>query len=152
MTSGFLISGEWLTRGRFEAKATDIMKSDSTLQDIKKFYGKDRFLVATLGGEEIIGVAGLLVEGKVGKVRHWHVKSTYRNRGLGWDLLEGVIANATATKKNAIQRVQCETYNLQIRAEKTLRDHGFERVGDDTYEPGLLGFFGIRSRTWEKKL
>ena len=154
MTSGFLITGEWLTRGRFEAKATDIMKSDSSLQDIQKFYGKDRFLVATLGGDEIIGTAGLLIEGRVGKVRHWQVKGTYRNRGLGWDLLETVIANASAktTKKNAIQRVQCETYNLQIRAEKTLRDHGFERVGDDIYEPGALGFFGIRSRIWEKKL
>jgi RimJ/RimL family protein N-acetyltransferase len=153
MTSAFLITGEWLTRGRFEAKATDIMQSDSTLQDIQKYYGKDRFLVATLGGDEVIGVVGLQLDGKVGKVRHWHVKSTYRNRGLGWDLLEAAIANASkGTKKNAIQRIECETYNLQLRAEKSLRDHGFERAGDDTYEPGILGFFGIRSRMWEKRL
>ena len=152
MTSGFLITGEWITRSHFEAKATDIIKSDASVQDIPTYYGKDRFLVATLGGDDVIGVVGLQVDGKVGKVQHWHVKATYRNRGLGWDLMEDAIANAQKSKKNAIQRVQCRTYNLQSRAEKSLRDHGFERVGDDTYEPGVLGFFGIRTRMWEKKL
>lgn len=154
LTGGFLITGEWLTRSRFEAKATDIMKSDATLQDIQKYFGKDKFLVATLGVEEVevIGVVGLQVEGRVGTVRHWHVKARYRERGLGWDLLQGVIENSKGSKKHPLQRVQIETYNLQNRAEKTLKDHGFMRTGDDVKEPGFLGFFGVRTRTWVKQL
>lgn len=128
-----------------------MIKSDPSLQDIQKFFGKDGFLVATLG-KDIIGVVGLHVEGRVGTVKHWHVKARYRNRGLGWDLLEGVIEMNKGSKKNSLQRVQCDTYNLQTRAEKTLKDHGFERMGNDVPEPGLLGRFGIRTRTWVKKL
>lgn len=152
MTAGFLIAGEWLTRGVFEAKATDILKSDSSLQDIQKFFGKDKFLVATLGETDVIGVVGLQIEGGIGTVRHWHVKARYRERGLGWDLLEMVIETNKGTKKRSLKQIQCETYNLQTRAEKTLRDHEFQRSGDDVAEKGFLGWFGIRTRTWVKKL
>jgi N-acetylglutamate synthase-like GNAT family acetyltransferase len=152
MTAGFLIAGEWLTRGVFEAKATDILKSDSSLQDIQKFFGKDKFLVATLGETDVIGVVGLQIESGIGTVRHWHVKARYRERGLGWDLLEMVIESNKGTKKRPLKQIQCETYNLQTRAEKTLRDHEFQRSGDDVAEKGFLGWFGIRTRTWVKKL
>jgi RimJ/RimL family protein N-acetyltransferase len=152
VTGGFLIAGEWMTRTRFEAKATDILKSDPSIQDIQKFFGKDRFLVATLGGEEVIGVVGLQVEGRIGIVRHWHVKATYRNRGLGWDLLDAVIKNSGGSKKHSLQRVQCQTYNLQTRAEKTLKDQGFKRIGNDSKEPGYIGWFGVRTRNWVKEL
>lgn len=153
MTSGFLITGEFITRNRFEAKATEIIDSDLRLNDIPKYFGKDRFVVATLGGREIIGCCGLQIDGRVGIVRHWHVKFRYRGRGLGWDLLESVIEKGQeATKKNPLEKIECDTYNLQTRAEKTLKDHGFGRVGGDTVEPGLLGWYGIRTRTWIKEL
>lgn len=152
MSAGFLIAGEWLTRSTFEAKATNILKSDSSLQDIQKFFGKDKFLVATLGETEVIGVVGLQIENRIGTVRHWHVKARYRERGLGWDLLEAVIKSNSGTKKHPLKQVQCDTYNLQTRAEKTLKDHGFQRTGDDVAEKGLLGWFGIKTRTWAKKL
>jgi len=140
-----------LTRNQFEAKVSDIMKSDASLQDIHRYYGKDKFLVATLGNG-IIGVVGLQTEGKVGTVRHWHVKGRYRERGLGWDLLEMVIERNKGTKKHPLEVVQIETYNLQKRAEKTLKDHGFKRTGNDVKEPGALGWFGVGTRMWVKQL
>ena len=152
VTAGFIISVEWLTNNRFEAKATELLKSDPSLGDIQKFFGKDRFLVATLGGSEVIGCAGLYAQGGTGTVMHWHVKSQYRNRGLGWDLLDMVIANAKNAKKNAIQRVECETYSLQSRAEKTLRVHGFISTGQQVREDGPIGWFGVGRRTWAKNL
>jgi len=151
-TSGFLVTGEYLTRNRFEAKATDIVQNDPTLGDIPRYFGKDRFVVATLGGREIIGCCGLQIEGQVGTVRHWHVKYPYRNRGLGWDLLELVIEKGKAEKKNPLERIECNTYNLQKRAEKTLKDHGFGRIGGGVKEPGFLGLYGIQTRTWIKEL
>jgi N-acetylglutamate synthase-like GNAT family acetyltransferase len=151
LTAGFLIAGEWLTRGRFEAKATDSLRSDS-LVDIQKFFGKDKFLVATLGETDVIGVVGLQTEGRTGTLRHWHVKTKYRERGLGSDMLEMLIENNKGSKKHPLQRIQCETYNLQKRAEKSLKDHGFQRNPEEVKEPGLLGFFGVRKRTWVKEL
>jgi N-acetylglutamate synthase-like GNAT family acetyltransferase len=151
MTAGFLLAAEWITRGKFEAKATSLLKSDS-LNDIQRFFGKDKFLVATLGERNVIGLVGLQVEGRTGTVRYWDVKAKYRARGLGWDLLEMVIENSKGSKKHPLQRVQCETYNLQWRAEKTLKDHGFQRKPEEVKEPGVLGFFGIRKRTWVKEL
>ena len=103
MTAGFLIAGEWLTRSTFEAKATDILKSDSSLQDIQKFFGKDKFLVATLGETEVIGVVGLQIENRIGTVRYWHVKARYRERGLGWDLLETVIESNKWDEKTSFE-------------------------------------------------
>jgi len=156
LTAGFLLVGEMINRGRFEDKAFNTMKSDLSLQDIQKYFGKDRFLVATLGEpnkeQEVIGVVGLQVEGRVAVVKHWDVKAKYRNRGLGWDLLEMVIERNKGTKKHPVQRIECKTYNLQIRAEKTLKDHGFERTGKDVSEPGFIGWFGVKTRTWVKKI
>jgi len=156
LTSAFLLVPEMVNRGKFEDKASDIMKSDPSLQDIHNYFGKDRFLVAKLGEEgeeeEVIGVVGLQIEGPVALVKHWHVKAKYRSRGLGWDLLEAVIEGNKGSKIQPVQRIECTTYNLQARAEKTLKDHGFERTGNDVYETGWLGWVGIRTRTWVKKL
>ena len=152
LTAGFFIAGEWLTRGPFEAKATALMISDPALQNIPKYFGKDKFLVATLGKDQIIGLVGLQTEGGVGTVRHWHVKARFREKGLGWDLLSMVIENNPGTKKNPLQRVQIEAYNLQHRAEKTLKDHGFKRTDAEVKEPGILGFFGVSTRSWVKDM
>jgi ribosomal protein S18 acetylase RimI-like enzyme len=151
LSAGFLLTVEWVTRNYFEAKATDMVQSDS-LANMQKYFGKDHVLVATLGGDEVIGVVALEVVKKDGIIWYWHVKSQYRNRGLGWDLVEMVIEQTKGTKKNALQRISCETYNLQNRAEKSLKDHGFERTGDDVREPHTIGWFGICRRTWVKKL
>jgi N-acetylglutamate synthase-like GNAT family acetyltransferase len=151
LTAGFLLAGEWLTRAKFEAKVSSIMKSDASLHDIHKYYGNDKFLVATLG-DEVIGVVGMQTKGKVGTVRYWHVRARYRERGLGWDLLEMVIERNQGTKKHPLQSVQIRTYNLQKRAEKTLKDHGFKRTGNDEKEPGVVGWFGVRTRMWVKQL
>jgi len=144
-----LITGEWTTRTHFENKATALIKSD--LADLHKHYGKDRFLVATLGGDRVIGTVGLEVKGRVGILKHWHIQGQYRNRGLGWDMVEMVISNARHVKKNPIHSVQGETYNLQTRAEKSLKQHGFQRTQEDVPE-GRLGLFGIVRRTWSKRL
>lgn len=149
--AGFILTSEWITRNYFEAKATEMVHSES-LANIHTYFGKDHVIVATLGGDDVIGVIALEVARKEGVVRYWHVKSQYRNRGLGWDLMEMVIERSQTSKKNALQRVSCETYNLQKRAEKSLKDHGFEQVGKDVKEPGILGFFGVGRRTWAKKL
>jgi len=151
LTAGFILGVEWMNRSYFEAKTTEIVKSES-LSNIQKFFGKDQCLVATLGEDEVIGVVGLRIDGKTATVQHWDVKAKYRNRGLGWDLLEMVIERSQGTKKNAFRRVQCETYNLQNRAEKSLRDHGFQRSGDLVKEPGPVGWFGVGKRTWVKML
>jgi hypothetical protein len=151
MTAGIFLTGEWLTRVLFEDKATALMKSDPSLQDIPGYFGKERFLVATLG-DEVIGLVGLQTEGRVGTVRHWHVKIKYREKGLGWDLLSMVIENNKGTKKHPLQSVQIETYNLQNRAEKTLKDHEFRRTGVEVKEPGPLGFFGVQTRLWVKQM
>src|SRR5271156_1752424 len=90
LSSAFLVGIEFFTRARFEKIATEQL-NDPSLQNISKFFGKaDRFQVATLGGDAI-GCVGLHVEGKVGTLMHWHVFSRYRNRGLGWDLVEMVL-------------------------------------------------------------
>ena len=148
LTGSILIAGEWVTRNHFEAKATEVLRADSSLQDFQKFYGRNRFLVATLGGDQVIGLVGLQIEGEVGTVNHWYVNALYRNRGLGWDLMEYVIKNAKESTKNSLRMVKCQTYNMQTRAEKSLRDHGFKRTGGDTPEPGLLGWFDVKTRTW----
>ena len=154
VTTFFFVLAEWYNRSYFEAKAKKILDEDETIKDIPKYYGKDRFLVATLGDDEVIGLVGLTVEGRVGTVTHWHVKGRYRAKGLGWDLLQWVIegANKGAKKNTSLQKVRCEVYNLQRRAEKTLRDHGFVKVGKVIVEPGILGWLGVRSQTWEKTL
>lgn len=155
MTAGFLIAGEWFTRTHFEAIATDIIKKDPSLDDVQRFFGKDKFLVATLGDpgeEEVIGMIGLQIEKGKATIRHWNVKAKYRNRGLGWDLVEGVLEKNPGTKKHPLKTVECETYNLQARAEKSLKDHGFVVSGKENYESGLLGFYGIRRRIWVKEL
>jgi hypothetical protein len=151
LTSAFLVAGEMVTRSRFEALATNILRTDSSLLDIQKFFGNDKFLVATLG-EEVIGLVGLQIDGRTGIVRHWGVASRYRNRGLGWDLLDMVIANNKGSKKNGLQSVKCETYSLQERAEKSLKDHGFEPKGKQVKESGPIGWFGVKRRTWVKEL
>jgi RimJ/RimL family protein N-acetyltransferase len=150
--AGFFISVEWMTMAHFEAMATQKLKSDPSLGDIAKMYGKDRFLVATLGGTDLIGLVGLEVQGKTGIVKHWDIKSKYRNRGLGWDLLERAINNARSVKKNPITKVECQTYNLQVRAEKSLRDNGFKRSGKDEKEGGWVGWFGVERHGWVKEL
>jgi|SRR5579862_8711720 len=155
MTAGFLIAGEWFTRTHFEAIATDIVKKDPSLDDVQRFFGKDKFLVATLGEpgeEEVIGMIGLQIEKGKATIRHWNIKAKYRNRGLGWDLVEGVLEKNPGTKKHPLKTVECETYNLQARAEKSLKAHGFKISGKEVYEPGLLGLYGIRRRLWVKEL
>jgi RimJ/RimL family protein N-acetyltransferase len=152
MTSGFLLTGEFLTRNRFEAKATDLLQNDPSLQDFSNFYGKDKFFVATLGENMVIGLIGIQIDGKVATVKHWHVKATYRNRGLGWDLVEAVLERNKSEKKGGVGKVKIDTYNLQKRAEKSLKSHGFQLTGKEVTEPGILGIFGIKSRTWEKTL
>jgi hypothetical protein len=151
MISAFLIAGEWLTRTYFESLATSILDSDSSLLDVQKFFGKDKFLVATLGNE-VIGLVGLQIEGRVGTVRHWGVSAKYRNKGLGWDLLEMVIANSNRSKKQNLQSVKCETYNLQTRAEKTLKDHEFRQSGKAVRLSGPIGWYGVKQRMWVKDL
>jgi N-acetylglutamate synthase-like GNAT family acetyltransferase len=151
LTSGFLVAGEMVTRNRFEALATDMLQKDDSLLDIQKFFDKDKFLVATLGGE-LIGVVGLQVEGRVGTVRHWGVMAKYRSKGLGWDLLERVIANSKGTKKGGLKSIKCETYNLQARAEKSLKNHGFQRTGNEIREAAPIGWFGVKRRVWIKEL
>jgi hypothetical protein len=154
VTTFFLIAVEWYTRAYFEKKAEQLLETDETIKDIPKHYGKDRFLVATLGDEEVIGLVGLQVGGRVGTVKHWHVKSRYRSKGLGWDLIQWVVdrTNKAAKKNASLRKLKMETYNLQLRAEKTLKTHGFVKVGKPVAEPGILGWFGIRMNTWEKTL
>jgi GNAT superfamily N-acetyltransferase len=154
ITSFFLVAVEWYNRTYWEKKTKALLDADATLKDIPKHYGKDRFLVATLGDDMLIGLVGLQVDGRIATVKHWHVKGKYRSRGLGWDLLQWVIevARKGGKKGGSLQKVRCQTYNLQRRAEKTLKDHGFVRVGKTVVEPGLLGWFGVRLNTWEKTL
>ena len=154
VTTFYLVLVEWYNRSYFEKKTKHVLEEDETLKDIPKFYGKDRFLVATLGNEEFIGLVALRVDGRVGTVTHWHVKSKYRERGLGWDLIGCVVDKAdTGARRNAsLRKIRCEAYNLQRRAEKTLKDHGFVKVGKPVAEPGILGWIGVRSYTWEKTL
>lgn len=152
MTAGFLIAAEYFTRSHFEARATDILKKDPSLDDVQRFFGRDKFLVATLGETDVIGMIGLQIEKGKATIRHWNVKAKYRNRGLGWDLFEGVLEKNQGTKKYPLKTVECETYNLQSRAEKSLKSHGYKVVGPEVYEPGVLGFFGIRRRNWVKEL
>lgn len=141
-----------LTRHKYESIASNILKSDVSFLDIQKFFGKDKFLVATLG-DEVIGLVGLQTEGRVGTVRYWGVIARLRNRGLGWDLLERAIEGGNkGSKKNSLQSVRCETYNLQTRAEKTLKDHGFRLSGKEVRETGPVGWFGVKKRTWVKDL
>jgi RimJ/RimL family protein N-acetyltransferase len=150
LVGGILIAGEWKTRTHFEDKATNVLKYDPTLKDVDRYYGKDRLLVATLGGTQVIGVIGILVDKRVGIVKHWHVNGQYRNRGLGWDLMEMGIKNAMGPK-NTLQILECETYNLQTRAERSLTKNGFRRDGEEIPEPGILGRFGIKTRNWVKE-
>jgi len=152
LTAGFLIAAEWLTRSHFEARATEMIKEDPALDDVQRFFGKDKFLVATLGETDVIGVIGLEIEKGKATIRHWNVKAKYRSKGLGWDLVEGVLEKNQGTKKHPLKTVECETYNLQTRAEKSLKDHGFKIIGPEVYEPGVLGFFGIRRRNWVKEM
>jgi len=151
LSAAVIILAEWTTRPYFEEKATEILKSNS-LSNIQSYFGKDQVFVATLGDDEVIGVCALEIEKSTAIVVHWHVKSQYRNRGLGWDILEMVIDKAKTSKKNAIQRIQCETYNLQTRAEKSLKDHGFQPSGEQFKEFGVVGLFGVCRRTWVKTL
>jgi len=151
LSSCFLVAVEFYTRARFETIATEQLKEPS-LENTSQFFGKpERFQVATLGGD-IIGCVGLHVEGRVGTLKHWHVFSRYRNRGLGWDLVEVVLESNKGTKKNALQKVKAQTYNLQKRAEKSLKDHGFKQEGKEVKLPGALGWFGVTTKTWVKEL
>ena len=108
LCAGLILTSEWITRNHFEPKATEVVHSES-LANIDSYFGKDHVIVATLGGDDVIGVIALEVNKKEGIVRYWHVKSQYRSRGLGWDLMEMVIERSKTSKKNALQRVSCET-------------------------------------------
>lgn len=83
------------------------------------------FLVGSVAGEDVVcGGLRVLREG-VGELKRMYVAPTVRGRGLGRDLLRGLLSHA---REQGLTRVQLETGSLQPAAVGLSASEGFTTI------------------------
>jgi amino-acid N-acetyltransferase len=79
---------------------------------------------------EIVGVVGLELQGNGALLRSLAVAPSYRNRGLGTELVQKIEAYAKASKVDAL-------YLLTMTAEDFFAKRGYQRTSRETAPAGI---------------
>jgi amino-acid N-acetyltransferase len=112
-----------------------LKRSELPYEDVD--LDRQYFLVA-VGKGQVIGIVGLEAAGEYGLLRSLAVDAPCRDRGIGWSLLDKIIAHA---RRNGVR----ELYLLTTTADKFFMRHGFERMERAAAPPALQETHEFRS-------